>query len=293
MRFDLADLRLFLATLDAGSITHGAAAANLSLPAASERLRAMEETGDLKLLVRGRRGVAATPAGETLAHHARLILGQVAHLRGELGDHAKGVRATVTLLANTAAINEFVPDRLGRWLAAHPQVDVDLKERRSEDIVNAVAAGLAEVGILSDAVDTGALVLRPFAVDRLVAVMAPCRPLARERRLSLSQVVNEPLIGVAGALQAHLEDHAARLGCRLSYRARMRSLEGACRMAAQGAGVAIVPETVARRSGGGGKLVAIRLSEPWATRRLSLCWSEEHALTPAATALIAALEAAG
>ena len=52
--------------------------------------------------------------------------------------------------------------------------------------MNAVAGGLAEVGILSDAVDTGALVLRPFAVDRLVAVMAPCRPLARERRLSLS-----------------------------------------------------------------------------------------------------------
>ncbi len=42
MRFDLADLSLFLTIVEAGSITHGAARANLSLPAASERLRDME-----------------------------------------------------------------------------------------------------------------------------------------------------------------------------------------------------------------------------------------------------------
>ncbi|MDT1062553.1 LysR family transcriptional regulator [Paracoccus sp. CPCC 101403] len=39
MRFDLTDLRLFLAVAEAGSITHGAALAGLSLAAASERLR--------------------------------------------------------------------------------------------------------------------------------------------------------------------------------------------------------------------------------------------------------------
>ncbi|MFN4169796.1 MAG: LysR family transcriptional regulator, partial [Pannonibacter phragmitetus] len=41
MRFDLTDLRLFLAVVDGGTITHGAADAGLSLPAASERLRDM------------------------------------------------------------------------------------------------------------------------------------------------------------------------------------------------------------------------------------------------------------
>lgn len=47
MRFDLTDLRLFLAVVDAGSITHGAAEVGLSLPAASERIRDMRaENGD-------------------------------------------------------------------------------------------------------------------------------------------------------------------------------------------------------------------------------------------------------
>ncbi len=74
MRFDLTDLRLFLAVVEAGSITHGAADVGLSLPAASERLRDMEATGDVSLLKRGRRGIAPTEAGEMLAHHARTIL---------------------------------------------------------------------------------------------------------------------------------------------------------------------------------------------------------------------------
>ena len=56
MRFDLTDLRLFLAVADTGSITHGAAEVGLSLPAASERLRDMEAAGQVMLLERGRRG---------------------------------------------------------------------------------------------------------------------------------------------------------------------------------------------------------------------------------------------
>ncbi|HEY5828464.1 MAG TPA: LysR family transcriptional regulator, partial [Hyphomicrobiaceae bacterium] len=43
MRFDLTDLRLFVHVAEAGSITHGAARANMTLASASERIRAMED----------------------------------------------------------------------------------------------------------------------------------------------------------------------------------------------------------------------------------------------------------
>ena len=46
MRFDLADLRLFLHVVEAGSITHGARQANLALPSASERSRDATSVGD-------------------------------------------------------------------------------------------------------------------------------------------------------------------------------------------------------------------------------------------------------
>jgi DNA-binding transcriptional LysR family regulator len=59
-------------------------------------------------------------------------------------------------LANTAAVSEFLPDALATYLAVHPNVDIDLKERLSSEIVKAVSGGFAEIGIISDAVDPGA-----------------------------------------------------------------------------------------------------------------------------------------
>ncbi|MGV1790058.1 LysR family transcriptional regulator [Rhizobium sp. A37_96] len=272
MRFDLTDLRLFLAVVDAGSITHGAADVGLSLPAASERLRDMEANGGVKLLERGRRGIRPTPAGEALAHHARLIQRQLAQMRGELGEHASGLRATIRLAANTAAIAEYLPSRLADWMSRHPRTDIDLKERQSIEIARAVSAGHADIGILSDAVDTSGLILRPFAIDRLVVVVSRDHALAATKQIAFADVLHEHFIGLAGgALQDHIDARAARLGARLKMRVRMRTFEGICDMAGHGVGLGIVPETAARRCGRSAKIAALRLTDSWATRRLSIC----------------------
>ncbi|TSJ61012.1 LysR family transcriptional regulator [Starkeya sp. 3C] len=286
MRFDLGDLRLFLAVVDAGSITRGAAEAGLSLPAASERLRDMEAAGDVVLLERSRRGVRPTEAGEALAHHARTILRQIAQMRGELGAYARGLRATVRLLANTAAITEFLPERLGPWMAAHPQVDIELKERQSLDIARSVTAGFAEIGILSDAVDAGSLHLCPFAIDRLVAVVPRGHSLAAKDRLQFAELLGEPFIGLAeGALQDNLDARAANIGGRLKMRVKMRTFEGICRMAGDGAGIGVIPATAARRCRRSSPITAIPLADRWATRRLSACIRNEPELTPSARSL--------
>jgi DNA-binding transcriptional LysR family regulator len=290
MRFDLTDLRLFLAVVEAGSITRGAAAANLSLAAASERLRAMEAAGGVALLERGRRGTTPTDAGATLAHHARLILRQVAHLEGELGERAAATRATIRVLANTAAITEFLPDRLGPWLAAHPRVDLDLRERPSAEIVNAVAGGRAELGIVSNTVDTGALHVRPFAVDRLVVVAARDHPVMTATRVGFADVLHLPFVGLAGgALQDYLDGQAARAGRKLQYRARVPTFDGVARLAARGVGVGVMPETAARRCRRPPPLGRVRLTDGWATRRLSVCFGAEAELSPTARDLVAHL----
>ncbi|AHK45343.1 LysR family transcriptional regulator [Ensifer adhaerens] len=288
MRFDLIDLRLFLAVVEAGSITHGAGVANLSLAAASERLRGMEDKGGVQLLARGRRGVTTTAAGEALAHHARLVLRQMEHLHGELGEYARGLRASIRLLANTAAITEFLPDRLGRWLEVHPQTDIDLKERQSSDIVKAVSGGLAEIGIISDAVDATGLRLIPFAIDRLVAVVAKNHVLAETRQIGFTDLLDHAFTGLAegSALQDHIEGQAARIGRRISYRLRVRSFEDVCRLAAQDVGVGIVPQTAARRCRRTTAISALRLTDKWATRRLSICLRPNEDLSPLARDLV-------
>ncbi|MEJ2409246.1 MAG: LysR family transcriptional regulator [Novosphingobium sp.] len=265
MRFDLTDLRLFLAVVDAGSITHGAAEVGLSLPAASERLRDMEATGEVILLIRGRRGIAPTEAGEMLAHHARMILHQMTKMQGDIGQFAKGLRS---------------------WMAAHPQIDVDLKERESGEIARSVGAGFAEIGVLSSAVETDNLILRPFAIDRLVCVVSREHPLAGNGQVRFADLLGDQFIGMAGgALQDHIEGQASRLGTKMKMRVRLRSFQGICRMAGVGVGVGIIPESAAKRCQRSTRIAIIRLRDEWANRRLSLCVRDEAGLTPPAKAL--------
>jgi DNA-binding transcriptional LysR family regulator len=293
MRFDLIDLRLFSLVVETGSITRGAAQANMALASASARLRGMEETIGLRLLDRGRRGVEATPAGDALAHHAGIVLRQIEQLRGELGDYTKGLKGHVRLQANTAAMTESLPKALAPYLASHPHVDIDLKERLSSEIVKAVSGGFADVGIISDAVDHGALRLMPFAIDRLVVVTPRESPLAAFRRIGFQDVVAREFVGLSAGspLQDYLGEHAIRAGRPLSFRVRMRSFEGICEMVAQNVGIGIIPETAARRARRSMAIRSIRLTDRWATRHLSLCMRTLEALSPHARRLVEHLAA--
>lgn len=281
MRLGLADLHLFLSIVDAGSITQGAARANLALASASERLRRIEDDAGVALLERLPRGVVTTEAGEALAHHARLMLRQHDLLKGELQDFAVGARGTLHLYANTAALTEFLPSRLAPWLAQRPNLHIELKERTSADIVRTVAAGLAEAGVVSDAVQAPGLVLEPIAKDHLVLIMAAAHPLAAHDKLSLQDVLREPFVGLmpGNALQDHLDEHARAAGHALAQRIRMKTFEGLCQMVAHGVGLGIVPQGVASRYKRRHGVVARPLSDTWANRSLCLCYQDWDALS--------------
>ena len=179
MRFDLADLSLFRHVVEAGSITHGAERAHLAL---GRRLDPHPQHGRRArrpLLTRGRAGVTPTQAGRTLLQHARAILRQAERLHEDLGAYGGGLAGQIRVLSNTNALTEFLPEALSSFLAAHPNVSVDLEERLSDEIVGLIAEGVADLGIVAGTVDAGALETYPFRRDRFVLVVARDHPLAK------------------------------------------------------------------------------------------------------------------
>src|SRR3546814_20449354 len=93
---------------------------------------------------------------------------QVEQLRGDMQEFARGVKGHVRVLANTTAMTEFMPAVLGRFLAAHPDVTVELRERLSYLIVRAVAEGSADLGIVAGHTADKGLQFLPYRKDRLV-----------------------------------------------------------------------------------------------------------------------------
>jgi DNA-binding transcriptional LysR family regulator len=295
MRFDLTDLRLFVHVADCASITHGAGRANMALASASARIRGMEDTLGVPLLERGRRGVRLTPAGRALLHHARVILQQAERMRGELGDYAQGLKGHVRLLTNTSALSEFLPETLADFLTAYPNIDIDIEEQPSYEMVDAISQGLADAGICSDAVDSGDLETFPFGTDRLVLILARGHPLAARRRFGFHEVLDEPLVGMSysSALQQYLGHQAAKLGRRPKLRVRVNSFEALGRMVEQGVGIGIIPESAALRCRTSMDLAVRRLTDRWALRRLIVCCRRFDDLPVHAQRLIEHLTASG
>jgi DNA-binding transcriptional LysR family regulator len=73
------------------------------------------------------------------------------------------------------------------------------------------------------------------------------------------------------ALQVHIAKHAARLGVRLKFRARLRDFDAICQMVAADVGIAVVPETAAKRCARSMPIMMIRIRDPWANRKLTIC----------------------
>jgi molybdate transport repressor ModE-like protein len=273
VRFDLTDLRLFVHVAEAGSITHGAVRANMTLASASERIRAMEDALSAPLLERKRRGVQLTSAGRVLLHHAWTVTQQLEQMRGELANFGKGLRGHVRLLSNIGSM-EFLPEPLAAFLSAHPNIDVDLEHLGSGEIVRSIAAGRGDIGIVGETVDGAAeLESFPFEVVRLVLVTPLRHPLSRKRKIAFREALDREFIGfTAGSpMQDLLNYHAFRAGRRFKLRIRLNGSDLMCQMVEKGIGLAILPETAARRCQQSMAIRVIPLTDTWALRQLTIC----------------------
>src|SRR3954463_12025235 len=108
MRYDLVDLRLFLHIGETLNLTRAAEKSFLSLPAASARIKQLEDAFQAPLLVRQSKGVQLTPAGEMRLAHARELFRQLECMHSDLFPYAKGIKGRIRVLANTSATNSFL-----------------------------------------------------------------------------------------------------------------------------------------------------------------------------------------
>ncbi|WP_322005143.1 LysR substrate-binding domain-containing protein [Paraburkholderia tropica] len=273
MHFDLVDLRLIICIAETDSLTRGAERFHMSVPAASTRIKNLEESIGIKLLYRTSQGVTLTPPGQAFLHHARLVLSQLEHLRGDLQEYAHGVKGHVRMFANTTATTEFLPNDLPEFLAAHPDVNIELRERLSHDIVRAVSEGLADIGIVAGSVRSESLQTVPYRSDRLCLAVSHAHPLAEREAVSFREVIEYDFVSLpeASAIHTFLLRVASELHTKLQVRIEVGNFDALCRMIEANVGIGVLPHSSAVRYA---KSMAIRLvdiEDDWAARDLLIC----------------------
>lgn len=279
-RFDLVSIRLAVACARTGSLTAAARESHLALAAASRRLRELESALGSPLFDRHTRGLVLTPAGRVFLKHGLTLLQSMEQLGGELSDLREGIARHVRLCASTAAINQFLPALLAGYARLHPQVLVDLEEQVSEQVVNSLREGRADLGVFVEGPDTMGLQTQLFREDELVVILPRGHRLAKSRLpLSFSDALDEDWVGLSAGAALLIQQQQAAWAAHKPLRLRMqvRSFDAVCHLVASGLGLAVLPKAAAlpllRATG----VTWRALADPWAQRRLLVATHGEPA----------------
>jgi DNA-binding transcriptional LysR family regulator len=294
---DLTTLRLFVAVCDARSIAKAGEQANMVGSAISKRLAQLEDTVGTPLLVRKRRGMEPTAAGQTLLEHARGMLASTELIARDMAAYASGTRGQVRLLATASVMAESLADDVAAFLQlpGHQDIQIDIEERLSTEVVRGILGGSASLGLCwvgQHAADLRGLQSRPYRSDHLSIVAHPAHPLAELRSLRFEQTLDFEHVSlpVTSAVQVMLQRAAAEMGRSVKYRVIVANFESALRVVRANLAISVVPQEVALPYALAHNLRVIALDEPWAERHFAISFKDEQSLSSAARLLLAHLQ---
>jgi DNA-binding transcriptional LysR family regulator len=258
---DPVDLNLLVNIKRTQSITGAARAINISLSAASTRIKKLEVALNVQILYRESHGVRFTPAGLLILGHADLVLGSRQRLAEDLRQVSRSRPHVLRIRATSMLISETLPGVLGVYRDIHPNVFVEIQELTSEAVVGAVRRGDADIGIAWTDGDLEGLIATPYCQEKLVLITHDEHPLASHDEVWFSEALDYSLIGLGDfSTPPHPLSGGAR-SCK-----RVGSFEAICSMVAGRIGVGVVPQSAAKRYSRTLALRTIDLKDSWAIR---------------------------
>lgn len=283
---ELRQLRYVEAVARHRHFTRAADELHVAQSALSHQIRRLEAELGSPLFERTSRSVAPTEAGQAIAARARLILDEVAGARAEV-DALRGlIRGRLAIGAMLPAGQVDVPRLLASFSAAHPGIEMVIREGTAGDMRRHLVDGDVDVAFSLVAADVpdGMAVAR-LSEDELVAVFPP-GTWPPERRVTRADLADRPLItpradsAIRQALEAAVVDAPLRISLESGDPYFLRCLVSV------GFGTAILPRSLTERDGP--PVVAVGIDPPV---RLDVCllWRERRHQPPAARAFIDAV----
>ena len=264
---DLRQLITFRTVVDKGSFSQAAEELEISQPAVSFQIRALEESLGHRLLDRSGRRVTVTEAGEVVYRGARRMIGLAAELERDVGELGTKVSGRLVLGSSTGPGEVLLPRLLGSFHRAYPQVRVRLQVSDTQTVCERVLDDELELGIVGAARAQRGLVFEPFVRDELVAIVAPDHRFADRGSVTLEELVAEPMLiqqegsGVRSVVEAAIRESGLRdrdlnvameLGLQQSVKAAVLD----------GFGITVISSLAVEREVADGTLVALRLEGP-------------------------------
>jgi DNA-binding transcriptional LysR family regulator len=249
---ELRHLRYFVAVAEELHFSRAAERLHVAQPAVSEQVRKLEEELGVRLLNRTKREVSLTESGAVLLSEARRVLQQVDIAR--LATHELRDRGAARLRIGytPASLPACVPRAVQRVAASIKDLDATLEPGFGLELIAAVRDERLEAAIVSLPAPTAGLRITELGQERAVAALPVSHRHAVRPAIRLDQVAPERIVVLPREASRAFFDSvlAACRSAALSpslVETRGTCVEPALLAVASGAGIGLLPESVADR----------------------------------------------
>lgn len=280
LRFGLLELETFLTVVDCGSFNAAARKLHISQPAVTHRIQRLEAILHTRLLIRTTRHMEPTDAGRRLYEKASAALMELRSLLDDFQIEAEQGKRRVVVAASPIIAAQSLPSIIKRFSERHVDVDVHIRDMQHDEILAAVQAGDADLGVVAFEGNPDLFEFEPLGEDEMVVVVPSGHALAALKSVSLASLSEYPLLLLQqyDRIQGKISDAMQAQG--LAYRAapRLTNLMTLLAMLDTGHGVALLPRSMAQTNNRQPRTI-VPLAELHLTRCFGILLPRKNALT--------------
>jgi DNA-binding transcriptional LysR family regulator len=274
MVMELRQLEYFVAVAEEANFTRAAARVHISQSGVSAQIRELERQLGATLIDRSGRRATLTPAGAAALEHARAVLASVDAVQEAVDDVTGLIRGRLVFGMVTGCTIPPLFGALAAFHRAHPGVDLSLVEDNSDQLVEQVRAGTADLALIGAAgTPPAGLEALPVVSERLVAAVGVGHPLARRKRATLAEVSAHPIVCLPGGtgIRTVLDEACAARGIEPDIALQASAPAAVVDLAIRGFGVAVVSESMV--AAGDDRLRAVVIDDIDTPALLALVWT--------------------
>jgi LysR family nitrogen assimilation transcriptional regulator len=262
-------LRYFIAVATEGTFTKASSKLRVAQPALSRQIALLEEELRTPLLVRHRRGVATTEAGNALLERARALVVSLDRIQSEITDYAAAPTGTLRIGCTPTLTSQLVVGPVRNILQAFPRVAIHIHEGVSHQLCRGVVADEIDAAIVSENLAESFLTAEAL-FDEQVWLFGPRNRRKSADKTSIARIASLPMI-MASAPQTtrrFVDRAAARRGLKLNVIAESDSIQATRELLIAGVGYTLAPYSALIGDVESGLMSGTPVREFWIRRSL-------------------------
>ena len=258
---EIHQLRYFCAVAATGSFTGAAELEGISQPSLSQQIRKLEQTVGAPLFTRLGRRIRLTAAGEALHEHAQEILRHSRDATQRIRQLGQSISGPLRVGAIPTVLPYLLAPRLTDFVTLYPEVQVELKEETTTELVKQLQQGKLDVILVALPLRVSEVVCSELVRDPLMLAIPRNHPLAGQDTAHINAVQQERLLLLREGHCFRGDVLTACTRARAEFHATFESdsLATIFSLVAAGLGVSIVPAMSAPHSSG---CLLLPLAEP-------------------------------